>query len=140
MRWHWASAVGVAGLVALLSSARPLRAEYLHVELRVYGLDCELCARGLSASILRMPGVKSVDISLKKGLLEIVLTSGNDFKLSDLRRRTRENGFRPMEATVTARGEFRGPKFEVNGSGESYDVAQSRARADSLVELTFRVP
>lgn len=139
MRRYWATAVRVAGLVALLCSTQPLRAEYLRVELRVYGLDCELCARGVSASILRMPGVKSVDISLKKGLVEIVLIPGNNFKMSDLRKRIRENGFRPMEATVTARGEFSGPKFQVSGSDESYDVAKSNPKADSPLELTFNV-
>jgi copper chaperone CopZ len=139
MSFWWSTSLRAVGIVALLWSAQPLRAEYLRVELRVYGLDCELCARGVSASILRMPGVKSVHISLEKGLLEIVLTPGNNFKISDLRRRIRENGFRPMEATVTARGEFSGPKFQVSGSGESYDVAKSDPKAGAPIELTFSV-
>jgi copper chaperone CopZ len=139
MRKDWANALRVAGLVVLLSSAHSLRAEYLRVELRVYGLDCELCARGVSESVQRMPGVKSVDISLKTGLLEIVLAPGNNFKMSDLRKRIRENGFRPMEATVTARGEFSGPKFQVSGSNESYDVAKSHPKDDGPIELTFDV-
>jgi copper chaperone CopZ len=139
MRSYWANASRLAGLVALLSTAHSLRAEYLRVELRVYGLDCELCARGVSESVHRMPGVKSVDISLKTGLLEIVLAPGNNFKMSDLRKRIRENGFRPMEATVTARGEFSGSRFQVTGSDESYDVSKSHSKVDGPVELTFDV-
>jgi copper chaperone CopZ len=137
MRFSWAGALlGVAGL---LCGSPPLRAEYLRIELRVYGLDCELCARGVSASIQRMPGVKSVDVSLKTGLLEIVLAPGNTVKMSDLRKRIRQSGFRAMEGTVTAKGEFNGSKFEVSGSDESYEVGIPDQKASSRVELTFVV-
>jgi copper chaperone CopZ len=102
-------------------------------------LDCELCARGVSATIERIAGVKSVDVSLKKGMLDITLTPGNTFRMSDLRKRIRENGFRSMEATVTAVGQFNGPKFEVLGSGESYDVESPASKPVAPVELTFDV-
>jgi copper chaperone CopZ len=127
-------------LAALLLGVEPLHAEYLKIELRVYGLDCELCARGVAASVQRLPGVKSIDVSLRKGLLEIVLERGNTFKMSDLRKRIRENGFRSMEATVTAIGDFTEPsKFEVVGSGESYEVGAHDPKDHGLVELTFHV-
>ena len=83
--------------------------------------------------------MKSVDVSLKKGMLDIVLMRGNTFKMSDLRKRIRENGFRSMEATITAVGEFNGSKFEVLGSGESYDVNSSDSKALTPVEVTFDV-
>ena len=128
----------IAG-VSLLLAVTPLHAEYLRIQMRVYGLDCELCARGVSASIQRLNGVKSVDVSLKKGSLDIALKPGNTFKMSDLRKRIRENGFRSMEATVTAVGRFEGSKFEVLGSGESYDVSSPDSNAPSPVEETFEV-
>jgi hypothetical protein len=84
-----------------------------------------------------MPGVKSVEVSLKTGLLEIVLVRGNTFKMSDLRKR--ENGFRSMEATVTAVGEFNGAMFEVSGSGESYSIRNPDPNAPAPLELTFDV-
>lgn len=140
MTFPWNSTLRSLALAGLLLGVEPLHAEYLKIELRVYGLDCELCARGVAASVQRLPGVKSVDVSVKKGLLEIVLERGNTFKMSDLRKRIRENGFRSMEATVTALGDFTGPsKFEVVGSGESYDVGTSDPRGHDLVELTFHV-
>ena len=83
-----------------LLAVAPIHAKYLRIQLRVYGLDCELCARGVGFSVQRLDGVKSVNVSLKSGTLEIVLKPGNKFKISDLRKRIRENGFRPMEATV----------------------------------------
>jgi copper chaperone CopZ len=126
-------------LAGLLLAVTPLRAEYLRIQMRVYGLDCELCARGVSASIQRLKGVKSVDVSLKKGSVDIALEPGNTFKMSDLRKRIRENGFRSMEATVTAVGQFNGSRFEVLGSGESYDVSSPDSKAETPVEATFEV-
>ena len=139
MSFSWANMFRGIALAGLLLVVQPVHAEYLRIQLRVYGLDCGLCARGVSASVQRMPGVKSVEVSLKKGLLEIVLVRGNTFKMSDLRKRIRQNGFRSMEATVTAVGEFKGSKFEVLGSGESYDVSGSDSKAPAPVELTFDV-
>jgi len=121
----------------LLIAVEPVQAEYLRIQLKVYGLDCELCARGVGFSVQRLDGVKSVDVSLKKGALDIVLKRGNSFKMSDLRKRIRENGFRPMEATVTAVGQLNGSRFEVLGSGESYDIGDTGTKPSSPVELTF---
>lgn len=126
-------------LAGVLITVSPLHAEYLRIQMRVYGLDCELCARGVSASIQRLNGVQSVEVSLKQGNLDIVLKPGNTFKMSDLRKRIRENGFRSMEATVTALGIFNGSKFEVSGSGESYEIGNSNAATPSPVEETFQV-
>jgi len=130
----------VAMLAALFFIVEPLHAEYLKIELRVYGLDCGLCARGVAASVQRLAGVKSVDVNLKTGILEIVLEPSNTFKMSDLRKRIRENGFRSLEAEVTAVGVFNGSsKFEVVGSGESYDVRRPAVKSTGPVELTFSV-
>jgi copper chaperone CopZ len=127
--------VVVAGM---LLAAVPLHAEYLRIQLHVLGLDCDLCARGVSASIQRMAGVESVEVSLKTGTLEIALMPGNSVKMSELRKRIRDNGFKATDAKVTAIGRFNGAKFEVIGPSESYDV-----RADSTaagpVSMTFNI-
>jgi copper chaperone CopZ len=137
--FSWTSGLRGMALAGLLLAVAPVHAEYLRIQLRVYGLDCELCARGVSAYIQRMAGIKSVDVSLKKGLLEIVLIPGNSFKISDLRKRIRENGYRPMEATVTAVGEFNGSRFDVLGSGESYELDSHGTKTAAPMELTFDV-
>ena len=123
--------------VLLLFLAVPLRAEYLRIELKVYGLDCELCARGVSASIGKLAGVQSVKISLQTGLLQITLAPGNSFKMSDLRKRIRQNGFRAMQAKVTALGIFRGSRFEVLGTGESYPLDNHGSASDAPTQITF---
>lgn len=129
-----------AAIALMLFTAAPVRAEYLRIQLRVFGLDCELCARGVSATVRKMDGVESVNISLKTGLLQVVLTRGNKFSMSALRKRIRENGFRPMDAIVDAYGRFNGTKFEVLGSGESYDLGRKAVSSDALMELTFNIP
>jgi copper chaperone CopZ len=127
-------------LTGLLMAAEPLHAEYLKIQLRVYGLDCGLCARGVAASVERLDGVKTVGVNVKTGLLEIELTPGNTFKMARLRKVIRENGFRSMEATVTAVGAFNASsKFEVTGSGEAYDVAQGPGKDRGPVQLTFKI-
>ena len=93
MSLFWGNALRGIALTGLLLAVEPVHAEYLRIQLKVYGLDCELCARGVSATIQRIPGVKSVDISLKKGMLDIVLMRGDALKMSDLRKRIHENGF-----------------------------------------------
>ena len=100
----------------------------------------ELCARGLSASVHRMAGVRSVEVSIKTGILSVELVPGNTFKMSDLRTRVHENGFRPMEATVTASGKFDGSKFEVLGASESYEVPVPESKTADDPEITFTIP
>lgn len=139
MSFSGRSALCGIALAGLLLAVEPVHGEYLRIQLRVYGLDCELCARGVSASIQRLDGVKSVEVSLKKGMIDIALTPGNTFKMSDLRKRIRENGFRSMEATITAVGQFNGSKFEVLGSGESYDVSSPESKGSTPAEVTFQV-
>jgi len=80
-----------------------------------------------------------VNVSLKTGLLDIVLAHGNSFKMSDLRKRIRQNGFRSMDAKVTAIGRFNGSSFEVLGTGESYDLGRHDSNAANPVEMTFDV-
>ena len=139
MTLSWTSISRGIVLGGLLLAIEPVRAEYRRIQMKVYGLDCELCARGVGASIHRLAGVKSVEVSLKTGTLEIELNPGNTIRMSDLRNRIRENGFRPLGATVTAVGRFNGSRFEVLGTGESYDVAIPDAKGVDTPELTFDI-
>jgi cation transport ATPase len=131
--------IRLAFLVLSLMAAAPVRAEYLRIQLKVFGLDCEICARGVSASVGRLAGVENVQVSLKTGMLHIALKPGNTFRLSDLRKRIRENGFRSMEATVTAIGQRSGSKIEVAGAGESQTVPGPDTKVSGPEQLTFEV-
>jgi copper chaperone CopZ len=121
----------------MLLAAGSLHAQYERIQLRVYGLDCELCARGVAASVKRLDGVKSVDVRLKDGIVDVVLQPESHFRMSSLRKRIHENGFRAMEAKITAVGKFDGSRFEVTGTGESYTVHVAESKSPPPVELTF---
>ena len=138
MRRATAIILRLFAFVAMFSAVDCLHAQYERIQLRVYGMDCELCARGVAASIMRLGGVKSIAINLKQGILDIVLKPDNNFKMSSHRKRVQDNGFRPMEATVTALGRFDGSHFEVLGSGESYEVKEAGSKSPPPVELTFQ--
>jgi hypothetical protein len=86
---------------------------------------------------MRLDGVKTVDVHLKDGIVDVVLKPGSNFRMSSLRKRIHENGFRAMEAKVTALGRFDGARFEVTGTGESYVVNVAESKSPPLVELTF---
>jgi hypothetical protein len=59
--------------------------------------------------------------------------------MSALRKRIKENGFRSMEAKVTAIGSYDGPKFVVVGCDESYDIGRPTSNDATSVEVTFDV-
>ena len=83
--------------------------------------------------------MESVNVSLKTGMLEIVLKHGNTFKMRDLRKRIKENGFRSVEAKVTALGSYDGSRFHILGSDESYDIGRPASNDADAVEVTFDV-
>ena len=121
-------------------AVQPLHAEYLKIQLRVYGLDCGLCAKGVAASVQHLSGVKTVDVSLKTGMLDIVLIPSNTLRMSEIRERIKLNGFRPMDATATAIGDFKGSsKFEVLGAGETFDLSVPEAKSTGPLQLTFHI-
>jgi len=132
------SILRLVAFAALICASNCLHAQYERIQMRVYGLDCELCARGVAASIMRLGGVKSVAVNLKQGLLDIALKPDNNFKMSSLRKRIQDNGFRSMEATVTAFGKFDGSRFEVLGSGEWFEVKAQDSKSPPPIELTFQ--
>ena len=54
----------------------------------------------------KVEGVASVDVSLEKGTVDIVMKPDNTTTLPWLRRTIRSNGNETKDATITARGRF----------------------------------
>ncbi len=57
----------------------------------------------------KLPGVESVQASLKQGRAIVKLKPGNTVRLDDLVQKVRDNAFNPKEARVGVRG---GASFE----------------------------
>jgi copper chaperone CopZ len=114
------------GLVTLCASLGVLtiapaiaHAEFRHVEMKIYGMDCATCAHGVRIGIEKMEGVESAEISLERASADITLRPDNRLTLEQFRKLIKFNGFAPKDATITARGTVvdRGgkPAFQVSG-------------------------
>ena len=121
-------------LLALLPS--PARAEYTRVELKIFGMDCAICAHGVRVAVQKVEGVESVELSLEHAQADIRLRAGNAVALDRFRQIVKANGFEPKDATVTAVGTVRdsGGKlsFDISGVGTSLSVSPDKTSAATL--------
>lgn len=63
----------------------------------VEGMTCQMCARGLQASLSRVPGVQRVRVRFKRQEVVIVYDS-QKVSLAQLRRDIQAQGFHPVKA------------------------------------------
>jgi len=74
----------------------------------------------------KIPGVESVEASLKQGKAIVKLKQGNTVRLENLVQKVRDNAFNPKEASVSVRGEViasgGNSKFKVLGTNDVYDL------------------
>jgi copper chaperone CopZ len=108
-------------------------AEYTRVELKIFGMDCAICAHGVRVAVQKVEGVESVELSLERAQADIRLRAGNRVTLDRFRQIVKGNGFEPKEAAVTAIGTVRdsGGKlvFEVTGAGSVLIVSLDKTPA-----------
>ena len=64
----------------------------------VKGMTCQMCARGLQASLSRVPGVQKVRVSYQRQQVVIAYDS-HKVSLSQLRRDIEKQGFHPVKAS-----------------------------------------
>jgi copper chaperone CopZ len=106
------------------------RAEYTHVELKIFGMDCAICAHGVRVAVQKVEGVESVELSLERAQADIRLAAGNRVALDRFRQIVKGNGFEPKEAVVTAVGTARESggrlTFEVSGTRSVLMVATDK--------------
>lgn len=74
----------------------------------------------------KIPGVESVEASLKQGKAILQLKPGNSVHLDEVVQKVRDNAFNPKEARVSVRGELLSAggklQFKVSGNGDVYEV------------------
>ncbi|HVB57154.1 MAG TPA: heavy metal-associated domain-containing protein [Candidatus Acidoferrales bacterium] len=80
----------------------------------------------MSVSIKKIPGVESVNVSLKHGLVSITLKPGNTVTLTQVRKAIKDDAFAPKEARVVGVGELAAAdgrlRFKVAGTNEVFPV------------------
>jgi cation transport ATPase len=135
-------------IITLLSSAA--RAEYRHVNMTVFGMDCAPCAHAIHVSMKGIRGVDTVNVDLNTGLVTIALTPGNTAGMRQFEEAVEKNGFTHKDATVVVRGKLAGtanaPILEVAGTNDRYALAPAAQQADiaalmgKLVEVDGLLP
>ena len=91
-------------LVALLlSSATSAHAYVAEVRIYVEGLACPFCTFGIEKSLKKVPGVVSLETTIRTGLVRIQLEPGAQLDPAALNEAVKKSGFTPsrIEATIT---------------------------------------
>jgi copper chaperone CopZ len=135
-------------LLALLSSVA--NAEYRHVNMTVFGMDCAPCAHAIHVSMKGIKGVDTVNVDLNTGLVTISLVPGNTAGMHQFEEAVEKNGFTHKDATVIVRGKLAGtataPVLEVVGTSDHYALTPSAQQPDltaligKLVEVNGLMP
>ena len=92
-------------LVALLFvSATPALASVDEVRLYVEGLACPFCTFGIEKSLKQIPGVVSLETTIRSGLVRIRLEDGARLDPAALCDAIKKSGFTPSRIEVTVTG------------------------------------
>lgn len=80
-------------IIAILISSSQVTFAQARFEIRADGLACPYCAYGIEKKFMKIPGVKNLDIDLKKGL--VIVTAEDDLQFEDQQLKTlfNDSGF-----------------------------------------------
>lgn len=128
---------------SLISTAG--RAEYRHIDMTVFGMDCAPCAHAVHVSVKGIQGVDAVDVDLNSGRVAIKLNPGNKAGIRQVEEAIEKNGFTHKDAAVVALGRITGPPtalvLEVVGTPDRYALAPAAQPQDlsALIGKTVEV-
>lgn len=90
----------VAGLLAV-----PAFAAVEEVRLQVKGLACPFCTYGIEKNLKKLPGVVSVETTIRTGVVRIKVAPGTALDVEGFKRAVIDSGFtfEHLEATVTGK-------------------------------------
>lgn len=121
------------------------------IDQTIFGMDCAPCAAGVEQSLRKLPGVRSVRVSLNEGKAVVALSPGSRTTIGQIREVIRHNGFTPRDARAILVGrvvqeddrwliDTGSQRFVLEGDSPAL---RNRALADATaqeVSLTVRVP
>ncbi len=111
-------------VLVLILIGVPLRAEFLHVELTIGGLECISCAQSVDRVLKRIKGVEAASFRTKDSVAVVDLQPDNTVVLADLRDAMKGLGYTPKSAVVTAKGQARheGGRWSLLVTGAGLDL------------------
>jgi copper chaperone len=72
--------------------ALPLHAAKKTATIKVYGMSCQMCANGVAASLKRVKGVESAEVSVKKAQA-VVVYNDRQVTLAEIKKQIDKSGF-----------------------------------------------
>ena len=109
-------------VLALGLLATPALASVDEIQLQVKGVACPFCVFGIEKSLKKVPGVVSLETTIRTGVVRIVLEPDAPLDANAINEAVKNAGFTPasIEATVTGKLVTKDdkPALESNGSGQ----------------------
>lgn len=102
MKPHVAVPAGL--LILLFAMTGTVFAQLQEAVVKVDGLACPFCVKGVEKHLKKVNGVEDVSTSLKKGTVRLGYTEDAEFDLERIRTAVVDGGFTPGAVTVTAVG------------------------------------
>ncbi len=79
-------------LLAITAAATPAWAAKIY-KIKVDGLACPFCAYGIEKKLMAVPGVKSLGISINKGIVTVTMREGATLSKATANRAVKNAGF-----------------------------------------------
>lgn len=77
---------------ASLTLTLPLYGAQQTATIKVYGMSCQMCANGVAASLKRLKGVESAQVSVKKAQA-VVVYDDHQVTLAEIKKQIDKSGF-----------------------------------------------
>jgi len=123
---------GVIGALALLVASTTIAlASVGEVRLYVEGLACPFCTFGIEESLKKVPGVVSLETTIRTGLVRIRLEPGTRLDPAALNEAVKKSGFTPSRIEVTVTGTLvtgdEHPTLKATGTGQTFRLVEPGA-------------
>ncbi len=119
MRRHFVALVMTMGLLATLALA-----SVDEIQVHVQGLACPFCVFGIEKSLKKVPGVVSVETTIRTGIARLEVKPGTFLDTTELKAAVKKSGFSLdyIEATVTGQLVTRDerPALEADPGGQAF--------------------
>lgn len=124
-------------LLLLTMLVAPVFASVDEVRLHVRGLACPFCVFGIEKNLKKVPGVASLETTIREGLVRIQMDPKAALDVKALDEAVRRSGFTPagIEATVTGRltlSDSR-PVLESSRSGQIFLLVDPGAQDSGVI-------
>jgi len=125
--------------IFVLGLAVPALANVAHYDVRVDGLACPFCVRGLKKKLGELPGVRNVEVNLDQGRATFDVAPDTVLMPGPVREAVVDAGFTSREITIRATGSVQGSGDDLRldvGGGHRFRLrgGDAFARLRSLVQ------